>query len=90
MTTRERLRRLADALPDAEVEALARVMDAMAAGVLDPAARAALRAPDDDEPVTAAERAGMAESQAALAAGDVVDLATLRAELGPPSRPAAA
>ena len=70
MTTRERLPRLAaalaDALPDADAEALARVMDAMAAGVLDPAARAALLAPDDDEPETEAEaeRAGVAEARA--------------------------
>ena len=80
MTARERLRRFADVLPDAEVEALARVVDAMAAGVLDPAARAALLAPDDDEPETDAERAAVAEARADLAAGRVVSLEALRAE----------
>lgn len=85
MTTRDRLHRLADALadvlPDADAEALARVLDAMAAGVLDPAARAALLAPDDDEPETDAERAGVAEARAALAAGDVLTAAEVRAAL---------
>lgn len=85
MTTRDRLHRLVDVLPDADADALERVADALAAHALDPAARAALLAPDDDEPETAAERAGVAEALAAYAAGDVVDLATLRAELGPPS-----
>ena len=90
MTPRERLHRVVDVLPDAETDALARVADAMAAGVLDPAARAALLAPDDDEPITDAERAGVAESRAALAAGDVVDVAALRAELAAKAgRPAA-
>lgn len=83
MTTRERLHRLVDVLPDGHAEALARVVDAMAAGVLDPAERAVVLAPDDDdEPVTDAERAGIAEAEAALATGDGVDVAALRAELG--------
>jgi hypothetical protein len=68
-------------LSGAGAEGLARVMDAMAAGVLDPAARAALLVPDDDEPVTAAELAGMAEAEAAYATGDVVDVDALRTEL---------
>jgi len=84
MTTRERLYRWAEVLPEAEIETAERVLAALA-GALDPAARAALLAPDDDEPETAAERAGVAEALAAYAAGDVVDLAALRAELGLPS-----
>jgi hypothetical protein len=87
MTTRDRLHRILDALPDAEANALAPVMDALAAYALDPAARAALLAPDDDEPE--AERAGVAESLAALGAGDIGELDALRTELGPPSSPAA-
>lgn len=87
MTTRDHLRRLAEVVPDDALDTAARVLEALASagGVLDPAARTALLAPDDDEPETEAERAGVAESLAAYAAGDVVDLVALRAELGPPS-----
>jgi len=84
MTTRDRLHRWADVLPEAELDTAERVLAALA-GALDPAAPAARLAPDDDEPETAAERAGVAEALAAYAAGDVVDLAALRAELGLPS-----
>lgn len=82
MTTKEKLYRLVDVLPDADADTAARVLEALAAagGALDAAARAALRAPDDDEPETDAERAGVAEARADLAAGRVVTLDALRAE----------
>lgn len=88
MTTRERLHRLVDVLPESDTDTAARVLEALAAagGALDPAARAALLAPDDDEPMTDAERAGVAESRAALAAGDVVDVTALRTELAATAR----
>ena len=84
MTTREHLHRLADVLPDTELDTAARVLEALAgaAGALDPAARAALLAPDDDEPLTDAERAGIAEARADVAAGRVHTAAEVRAVLG--------
>lgn len=84
MTTRDRVRRLAevlpDVLPDAELDTAVRILEALAGNALDPAARAALLAPDDDEPLTDAERAGIAEGLADLAAGRVTSLDALRAE----------
>jgi len=81
MTTRDRLHRWADVLPEAELDTAARVLAALA-GARDPTARAARLAPDDDGPVTDAERAGMAESRVALDAGRVHPAAEVRAALG--------
>ena len=82
MTTRDRLHRLVDVLPEAETDTVARMLEGLVAGTLDPAARSALLAPDDDEPLTDAERAGMAEGRADLAAGRVHTAAEVRAALG--------
>jgi predicted transcriptional regulator len=81
MTTRDRLHRWADVLPEAELDTAERVLAALA-GARDPAAYTALLAPDDDEPLTDAERAGMAEGRADLAAGRVHTAAEVRAALG--------
>lgn len=83
MTVHDTLHRLVDVLPDAEAATAARVLEALAVagGVLDPAARTALFAPDDDEPETEEERVAVAEARADLAAGRVISLAELRAEL---------
>ena len=84
VTVRDTLHRLVDVLPDDTTETAVRVLEALAttAVALDPAARAALLAPDDDEPETEDERAGVAEARAELAAGRGLSAAEVRAALG--------
>lgn len=83
MTTKERLYRLVDALPERERETAARVMEGLASlALVDPLARALELAPEDDEPETAAERAAVAEARAELAAGRGMSSESLRRELG--------
>ena len=83
MTVHDTLHRLVDVLPDAEAATAARVLEALAVagGVLDPAARTALFAPDDDEAETEEERTVVAESRAELAAGKGLSAAEVRAAL---------
>ena len=67
-TTREQLRELVDALPDDQLDDAAVALRALN----DPVLRAFLGAPEDDEPLTDADRAAIAEGRADVARGDVV------------------
>ncbi len=63
MTTTDKLHRLVDALPPDATDTAARVLEALVAHGLapDPVALACALAPDDDEPLTAEDRAALAE-----------------------------
>ena len=64
MTTKERVHRLVDTLPEEELETAERVLEGLAALALsDPVARALALAPDDDEPVTEEEAAAIEEGE---------------------------
>lgn len=81
---RARLRRLADiyaTLPDAAAELAADVLEAMTRR-MDPAAAALALADYDDEPLTDADRAAIAEGQAEYDRGEYRELADVCAELG--------
>jgi len=79
MTTKDKLHRLVDVLPDADADTAARVLEALAAAS-DPVALACALAPDDDEPTTAADRAALAE-RAHTAPDAYVPLAAALAQL---------
>ena len=81
MTTKDELHRLVDQLPESQIETAARdLRELCAAG--DPVLRALLTAPSDDEPLTAEDRAAIAEGWDAYRAGDVVSLEEVKRELG--------
>ena len=83
MTVKERLHRLVDALPERELETAAHVLEGLAAlAQMDPVARALALAPDDDEPVTDAERTELAEGWADYQAGRGASAEEVRRELG--------
>ena len=81
MTTKEKLHRLVDVLAEGDADTAARVLEALVART-DPVALACALAPEDDEPVTDADRAAMAESRAQIDAGEGVPLEQLARELG--------
>jgi hypothetical protein len=72
MTTKERLHRLIDQLPERELADAERVLEALRAHHADPLARKLLTAPGDEEPETEGERLAVAEARGALVRGDVV------------------
>ncbi len=77
MSTREALHRRIDELPDAEVERVLRALQ-----LTDPVRRAIELAPEDDEPLTAEDRASIRDGREAAARGEVVDHEDLLRELG--------
>ena len=81
MHATERLHRLVDALPAAELPAAERYLEFLA-GRGHPFVQTLLNAPEADEPLGAEDRAALAEARSALEAGDVVSDRELRAELG--------
>ena len=84
MTARERIYRLVDMLPDAELETAGRVLAGLSALSLAGSAAATLaNAPLDDEPVTAGEAAAIEEGERDLERGRVVDANEVRTRLGP-------
>jgi hypothetical protein len=78
MTAKDRLRQLVDELPEDEAaEALERLQDWRSGrGTI-----AGLDYGPDDEPLTEADRKGIEEGRAAIAAGDQVDEQALRERL---------
>ena len=83
MTIRERIHRLADMLPEGELEAAGRVLAGLSApSFSSPAAAALAKAPADDEPITAREAGAIAEGEHDFERGQVVTGAELRAPLG--------
>lgn len=85
MTTKERLHRLVDTLPARELETAAHVLEGLATLALtDPVARALALAPDDDEPLTDAERAELREGWDDYQAGRGLSTEEMRRESGLP------
>ena len=78
---KERLHRLVDALPAAELRAPERYLEFLA-GPRRPFIQMLLNAPEADEPLSVEDRSALAEARSALEAGEVVSDAELRAELG--------
>lgn len=81
MTVKEKLYHLVNALPETELVAAERYLEYLAHSA-DPVALALELAPEDDEPVTDAERAAVAEARAELAAGRGISTEELKRELG--------
>lgn len=83
MTVKEQLHRLVDTLPERELATAAHVLEGLAAlAFADPLARTLAEAPDDDEPLTDAARAEMAEGWADYQAGRGASAEDVRRELG--------
>jgi predicted transcriptional regulator len=78
MTVKEQLHHAIDAMSDSEAEALLRIAQRRAD---DPLTRLWADAPADDEPWTDADEAAVAEGDADIAAGNVVDFDDLRRDL---------
>lgn len=70
-TSKERLHRLVDELPDNELAEAERILEALT--IDDPVLRAVEMAPLDDEPETDEERAAVAEAREEAARGELVD-----------------
>jgi hypothetical protein len=81
MTTRDRLHRLIDELPESELTAAERFLYYLRA-TADPVLRALLEAPPDNEPETEKERQAVQEAREELARGEVRTLEEVRRELG--------
>ncbi|HEX2171589.1 MAG TPA: hypothetical protein VHL09_04005 [Dehalococcoidia bacterium] len=69
MLTREQLRTLIDTLPDDALSAAAQAIEQST----DPVLRALLLAPEDDEPETEEEPVAVAEANAQIASGELID-----------------
>lgn len=82
MTTKERLHRLIDALPEGQLDDVERMLETLRAYNGDRLARKLATASADDEPETEAERLAVVEARDALARGDVVRDEDLERELG--------
>lgn len=68
---RERLRHLADELPNSELPTAVRMLEYLRA-TSDPVLRALLEAPEDDEPLTPEEEARFAEAEWERKAGNLI------------------
>ncbi len=79
---RENLRRLVDRLPEDDLETAERVLGALVAWKRDPVLAAFRNAPLDDEEVTEEDLAAWAESDRAIAEGDVFTDEEVRRRLG--------
>lgn len=79
--SREKLKRLVDALSDQELNAVGRYICSLHLSE-DPVAASLAHIPVDDEPVTDADLKAIEESDADIAAGRVATLEELRRELG--------
>ena len=84
MTTRDRLHRLVDGLPENESATAERVSTGLSApSPSNPAMAALAKAPRDDEPVTDREAERIEEGERDLRDGRTVTGEQLRARLGP-------
>jgi predicted transcriptional regulator len=79
MTTKEQLHRLIDDLSDGEADMALRTLGEQHE---DPLLRAIANAPEDDEPLTSADEAAIAEGQADIAAGRTVSLEDIEGQYG--------
>lgn len=78
---RDRLHRLVDHLPEAEVQAAARYLEYLSA-CGDPLVRVAMAAPEEDEELSERGRRLVAEGREDLAAGQTHTLDEVKRELG--------
>ncbi len=88
MQTRDRLHRLIDELPEAELPEVERLLAgrrghdalrrALAKAPDDPLLRALANAPEDDEPLTQEDEAAIREVMEAIERGDVISQAEVR------------
>jgi hypothetical protein len=81
MTTKEKLHRLVDALPNAVLDEAEDFLQELQQRATDPLLQALAAAPEDDEPETDEERAAVAEARAAIARGEVEPWDRVRNEL---------
>lgn len=81
VTTREKLHRLVDTLPESEHPTAVRVLEALAR-IADPVRWALDHAPADDEPESEEERAAVAEAYEDVKAGRLVSHEEVKRELG--------
>lgn len=81
MTTKEKLHRLVDALPEPVLDEAEHLLQELQQRAADPLLRVLAAAPDDDEPETEEERAAIAEARAAIARGEVEPWEQVRADL---------
>ena len=80
MQTRDRLHRLIDELPEAELPEVERFLAERGAG--DPVLRALTHAPAVEEPLTPEDEAAIREGMQAIEHGDVLSQTEVRRELG--------
>jgi hypothetical protein len=78
MTTREKLHKVVDELPDSEVEPAFELLDSRR----DPLLRALDEAPEEDEEISPEEEAAAAEGRADIAAGRTVSHAEMLRKYG--------
>jgi predicted transcriptional regulator len=78
---KERPYRLIDRIPEDEVHTAERFLEYLASSE-DPLLRALMNAPEDDEPLSDADREALEEGRRALEAGDVVSHEELRKAIG--------
>lgn len=81
MTTRERVKRLIDKLPEDVLGAAQEYLEFLQYRS-DPLLRALLSAPEEDEPISPEEEAAVEEGRQALARGEVITDDELRRKLG--------
>ena len=72
MTVRDRLHRLVEELPEADVSAAERYLEYLRLTGRDPVLRALLNAPEDDEAETEEERIAVAEAELGIREGAAV------------------
>lgn len=83
MTTKERIHRLVDALPEGDLETAERVLEGLAAlAVSDPVARALALAPEDDEPDDDDVDGGLTEARAQADRGETIPHEEVKRRLG--------
>jgi hypothetical protein len=82
MTMRDRLHRLVEELPEAEVSAAERYLEYLRLTGRDPVLCALLDAPEDDEAETEEERVAVAEAELDIQEGRVYSLEEVNRELG--------
>ena len=76
-TTREKLRELLEAVPDARLAEA----EAVLVPLTDPVLAAFMNAPEDDEPVTVEDLEALAETRAEYERGETIPLDAVMAEL---------
>ena len=82
MSTKERIHRLVDDLPESELETVKRVLEGLSAlSLSDPVAEALANAPVDNESVTDEEAQAIEEGERDVEAGKVVNVHQVRTRL---------